>query len=101
MRYLLLLAGLCSASASLAQSVSAPRPTTAELPVLARAIAKGEILSAGDFTLGDRPFGEARGALGPDEAAGKEAFRSLQAGVPVRAADLIRPQLVRRCARRW
>ena len=96
MRYLLLLAGLCSASASLAQGVPAPRPTTAELPVLARAIAKGEIVSAGDFTLGERPYGEARGALGPDEAAGKEAFRSLQAGVPVRAADLIPPQLVRR-----
>jgi flagella basal body P-ring formation protein FlgA len=92
MRALLLLAGLCSASGALAQV----RPATAELPVLARAIGKGEIVSAADFTTGERPYGETRGALGAEDAAGKEAVRPLQAGVTVRATDLIRAQIVRR-----
>jgi flagella basal body P-ring formation protein FlgA len=101
MRKLLLLASLCSASASVAQVAPAFGPggapaRTAELPVLARAIEKGEIVSAGDFTIAERPAGEGRGALAPDQAAGKEAMRPLAAGMPVRPIDLIRPQLVRR-----
>jgi flagella basal body P-ring formation protein FlgA len=96
MRSLLLLAGLCSASTAFAQNGPAFGPATAELPVLVRAIDKGEIVSAADFTVGERPAGEARSVLTPDLAAGKEAVRALQAGNPVRAYDLIKPQIVRR-----
>ena len=94
MRSLLLLAGLCSASAAFAQN--ATPMATAELPVLAHAVDKGDIVTAGDFTIADRPVGEGRGALAPEAAAGKEAVRPLQAGLPVRQVDLIKPQLVRR-----
>ena len=98
MRGLLFIAALCSASAALAQSAPAPSSAyaKAELPVLARAIEKGEIVNATDFEFAERPAGEARFVLSPDEAAGKEAVRPLRAGVPVRSVDLIRPQIVRR-----
>ncbi|MDB5722199.1 MAG: flgA [Alphaproteobacteria bacterium] len=94
MRALLLLAGCCSASAAFAQAP--PPAANADLPVLARNVEKGDIVSAADFVLASRPAGEGRSALSPDQAAGKEAVRSLQEGTTVRSFDLIRPQWVHR-----
>jgi flagella basal body P-ring formation protein FlgA len=93
MRFLLILAGCCSASAAVAQTAPA---ASADIAVLGRAIDKGEIVSATDFVLASRPAGEGRGALTPGEAAGKEAVKPLREGSPVRPFDLIRPQWVHR-----
>ena len=73
-----------------------PAPAAAEVPVLVRDVEKGELLSAGDFSVEPRPLAQARGALDIGAAAGKEALRRLRAGSTVRSGDLIRPQLVRR-----
>lgn len=67
-----------------------------DTPVLVRAVEKGELLSAADFTVEPRGAGVARGALAPADASGKEAVRRLAAGSPVRSFDVGRPQLVRR-----
>ncbi len=80
------------AAAGQAQLPGAPVDT----PVLVRAVEKGELLSAADFTVEPRIAGIARGALAPAEASGKEAVRRLAAGAPVRSFDIARPQLVRR-----
>ena len=88
------LAGCCAGSAALAQT--ATPAATAEVPVLAHAVEKGDLVSAADFTTAERPAGEGRYALSPDQAAGKEAVRALAAGLPLRNTDLIRPQWVRR-----
>lgn len=66
------------------------------VPVLAHAVAKGERIERGDFTLEPRAPAAARGALSIDDAAGKEAVRNLAAGSIVRSGDVIREQLVRR-----
>ena len=71
-------------------------PAAADVAVLVRDVEKGELLSAGDFTIEPRPLSLARGALDVGAAAGKEALRRLRAGSTVRSGDLIRPQLVRR-----
>lgn len=71
-------------------------PAMVDTPVLVRAVEKGEPLAATDFTIEPRSAGVARGALVAREAAGLEAVRRLQAGSPVRAADLARPLKVRR-----
>jgi flagella basal body P-ring formation protein FlgA len=93
MRALLFLAGV--ATSAFAQAT--PDATaTVEVPVLAHAIDKGQLVSAADFTTVSKPAGEGRGVLRPDEAAGKEAVRPLREGFPVRQYDLIRPQWVRR-----
>lgn len=93
MRVRLLIAGagfaLAAASAS-AQMV--------DTPVLARPIEKGALLSPTDFAVEAMTAISARGAVGPDQAAGMEAARRLGAGMIVRAGDLARPQLVRRGA---
>ncbi|RJF85748.1 flagellar basal body P-ring formation chaperone FlgA [Sphingomonas cavernae] len=71
-------------------------PATVDTPVLVRVIEKGEPISPGDFAVEPRPASVARGAIAPIEAAGLEAARRLMAGAPVRAADLAKPQMVRR-----
>lgn len=67
-----------------------------EIPVLAHAVARGDIVSAADFELKPMSAAQGNGVLTPAKAAGREAARSLSAGVPVRAADLVTPRLVRR-----
>ncbi len=79
-----------------AAAAAQPVPATVEVPVLTRPVEKGELLSAADFTTDALSAAQARGALIPVNAAGMEALRRLAAGAPVRAHDLIRPQLVRR-----
>lgn len=94
-----LLATLLCASAWLAGPSAAAAPSaadTAEVAVLARPVAKGELLSAADFANEMRGASAARGALAPADAAGLEAGRNLAAGMIVRSGDLVRPRLVRR-----
>ncbi len=67
-----------------------------EADVLARAVARGEILRAEDFERGAVVQAQARIALRAGDAAGMEARRLLPAGVPVRASDVAPPTLVHR-----
>jgi flagella basal body P-ring formation protein FlgA len=91
---LLLAALACTALAPAAAAQTAA--ATVDTPVLSRAVDKGQLLSEADFTLAPLSAGAARGAVAVAEASGMEAARRLQAGAPVRATDIIRPQLVRR-----
>jgi len=88
--FILGLAGLSAAAH--AQGAAVP----VEAPVLARAVEKGELLSEADFTFASLSPAQARSAIGPGEASGKEAVRRLASGAIVRATDVTRPQLVRR-----
>lgn len=67
-----------------------------DVPVLARAIARGELLDATDFSAEPRPMVQARGAIAVRDAQGKEALRNLPAGTVVKATDIAPPRLVRR-----
>lgn len=71
-------------------------PAAVPVSVLARAVARGDVLSAADFEAAARPAASARGALSPRDADGQEAARALPAGAVVRAADVVAPRLVRR-----
>lgn len=92
MRILLSAVLLAAGSAAGAQTP----PDMVETPVLARTVEKGELLAASDFAIEPRSAGSARGAMSARAAAGLEAARRLMAGAPVRSADLMRPQKVRR-----
>jgi flagellar basal body P-ring formation protein FlgA len=70
---------------------------TAEAAVLVRAMARGEIVKAGDVATERRPKAE----LGPDPVAsdaavGLAARRGLRAGQPLRSTDLMKPEVVQR-----
>jgi flagella basal body P-ring formation protein FlgA len=71
-------------------------PAPVPVPVLARAVAKGDLIGEGDFVTQDMPAAAARGAPRVKDVAGMEAQRALMAGAIVRLSDVIRPQLVRR-----
>lgn len=67
----------------------------AEVPVLARNVQRGELLTAADFQLEERAA--APPALPrPDEILGKETLRPLVAGTVVQARDVTTPRLVKR-----
>lgn len=85
MRALALFALLASASVQ-----------AADVSVLARAVARGEVLAADDFDMADRTAAQGRGALAAADAGGKEAMRNLPAGSVVRMSDVVVPRLVRR-----
>jgi len=74
----------------------AATPAASAVPVLARAVAKGELLAADDFTIEERSAAQARGGIPAREAMGKEATRNLATGTVLRATDVIVPRLVRR-----
>ena len=76
--------------------LSAGVPEDVQVAVLARPVAKGERIEAGDFAMEARTPASARGALTIEGAAGMEANRNLAAGNIVRSSDVMRPQLVRR-----
>lgn len=80
----------------LASAALAPSPPTAETPVLARTVERGEALSLSDFTTAALSPATARGAIPPQEATGREATRRLAAGNPVRVGDIVAPRIVRR-----
>lgn len=65
-------------------------------PILARSVAKGEILDAADFTEAALPASAARSAVAPSEAAGQEALRALRAGQPLRPSDIGAPRIIKR-----
>jgi flagella basal body P-ring formation protein FlgA len=71
-------------------------PASIDIPVLGRAVARGEVLGADDFTTEARSPAQARGALAVANAVGHEATRTLPAGTVVRPTDVITPRLVRR-----
>jgi len=68
----------------------------ADAPVLNRTVERGEILAPGDFTTEPLPIAQARGALNPGDASGREAVRGLRSGAVVRTSDVRAPRLVRR-----
>ncbi len=70
----------------------------AEIPVLTRALGRGETIQAGDLVLERRPRAAvpADAVADPGAIAGRNARRALGAGAPLRAADLQRPEIVAR-----
>lgn len=96
MRRYVLRAGLSLAAGLSVYATQADAADQVEIPVLAHAVARGDIVSAADFELKSTPAAQGVGILMPIAAAGREAARSLSAGLPVRPADLISPRLVRR-----
>lgn len=73
-------------------AADAPVPVT----VLARDVARGDVLEAQDLATADVAVAVARGAVSRDAAVGLEARRNLAAGAVLRAGDLMPPLLVRR-----
>ena len=71
---------------------------TAEFVTLARAIERGEVLKAADVVVERRPRAEVTRDMitNPDQAVGFAARGPMQPGRPLRAADLMRPELVQR-----
>ena len=67
----------------------------AEVPVLARNVGRGEVLTAADFQLEERAAAPAT-LPRPDEILGKETLRPLVAGTVVQARDVAAPRLVKR-----
>ena len=68
---------------------------TAEVPVLARNVGRGEVLTAADFELEERAAPPPT-LPRPDEILGKETLRPLVAGTIVQARDVTTPRLVKR-----
>lgn len=94
---LLVLAGLALlATPAAADAQSVAPPETIAAPVLDHPVAKGDLLTAGDFVTQDVPAVQARALPRLKDIVGMEAARALQAGTMVRTSDVIRPQLVRR-----
>ena len=71
---------------------------TIEAAVLTRAISRGDVLKAGDFTIERRPKVEfANEPPAPaTEVAGLAARRSVRIGQPLRNADLMKPEIVKK-----
>jgi flagella basal body P-ring formation protein FlgA len=71
---------------------------TADAIVPVRTIARGDIVRAGDLTIERRPKAEVTGDViaANDEAVGRAARQVLRPGLPVRRADLVKPDLIRR-----
>ncbi|KAA5602758.1 flagellar basal body P-ring formation chaperone FlgA [Blastochloris sulfoviridis] len=71
---------------------------TVEAVVLARAVARGEMLRPTDVVIERRPRTElgADGFIAPDSALGMAPRRALAAGQLLRASDLMKPDLVTR-----
>lgn len=68
----------------------------AEGDVLTRAVPRGAILRTQDFEKRRMPAPQLRFALGAEQAAGKEARRTLPAGITLRASDIMEPLVVHR-----
>ena len=80
----------------LVAALAGPVPSTVPVPVLARAVERGEILSPADFEPQPRAPGAAIGVLPVEGASGRELIRNMPAGAVIRAGDVTSPRLVRR-----
>ncbi len=70
---------------------------TLEAATLLRPMARGDIVRASDVAIERRPKSEIGGeALALDQVVGMSAKRTLRAGLPLRAADLSKPDVVQR-----
>jgi flagella basal body P-ring formation protein FlgA len=70
---------------------------TLEAATLTRPIARGEIIKASDVVLERKPKAEAQGErIAAEDAVGLSAKRALRAGTVLRAADLMKPEVVQR-----
>lgn len=70
---------------------------TVEAVILLRGLERGETLKASDISIERRPRAEAGAdAAARDRAVGMQARRQLRAGVPLRNADVVKPDLVQR-----
>lgn len=69
-----------------------------EVLVLTRSLARGELLKDGDLAVERRAKSEALAdvATPADKVAGLSARQALRAGAPLRRADLVKPELVKR-----
>lgn len=77
--------------------VSSSDAAPATLAVLARAIARGSAIEAGDVVWMNAPANAPRDALSdPDDLIGKTAKRALQPNTPLRGADVMDTPAVRR-----
>lgn len=69
-----------------------------DVPTISRAIARGEVMREGDIAMERR----ARAEIGadplaqPDQIAGQAARRALRPGQPIRAVDLMKPEVVQK-----
>lgn len=71
---------------------------TVEAAILTRALARGEIVKAGDVSTERRPKADVAADVLPSDAPaiGLAARQALRAGQPLRASDLMKPELVQR-----
>ena len=71
---------------------------TVEAAVPTRALARGEVIKASDMTIERRPKGEfvSEPPAQAAEIAGRAARRAVRAGQPLRAADLMKAEIVQR-----
>lgn len=96
MRPILTRIAVAFGAGALAYAARADAADQIEIPVLAHAVARGDVIAVADFELKSATPEQGNGILKPAAAAGREAVRNLPAGMPVRTADLISPRLVRR-----
>ncbi|GGB74408.1 flagellar basal body P-ring formation chaperone FlgA [Blastomonas aquatica] len=92
----IVLAALASALLPVAPLLAQAAAPMASTDVLARTVQRGEVLAAGDFTSTEIPVAQARDAMSAQQAAGREARRTLRGGLPVRAGDLGDPRVILR-----
>jgi flagella basal body P-ring formation protein FlgA len=71
---------------------------TVEIAVSTRALARGEVVRAGEVSIERRPKFELTGdpVAQPTEVVGLAARRAVRPGAPLRTADLMKPELVQR-----
>ena len=70
---------------------------TVETAVLMRDVERGDILKSSDVAVERRPKAEITGeAAGRDRAVGMQVRRGIRSGQPLKAADLVKPDLVQR-----
>jgi flagellar basal body P-ring formation protein FlgA len=71
---------------------------TAPVVILTRPVGRGETIRASDLIVEQRPKAEVASdtVSGPDEIAGMAARQALRAGPPLRRADLVKPDMVKR-----
>lgn len=77
-------------------AAAAPREGEISTVVLARAVERGDMLSAADLAEAMLPAAQARSALSIRDIEGMAATRRLAAGSILRASDVGRPQIVKR-----